>query len=43
MSHRIFNNNLEIDFNELKLDSLISEGGYGIIYVIKALLILMKI
>ena len=27
--------NLEIDFNELKLESQISEGGYGIIYKAK--------
>lgn len=32
LNHRTFNNNLEIDFSELKLESMISEGGYGIIY-----------
>lgn len=30
--HRTFNNTLEIDFSELKIEKLISEGGYGIIY-----------
>lgn len=29
---RMFNCNMEIDFNELVFESQISEGGYGIIY-----------
>lgn len=29
---RMFNCNMEIDFNELVFENQISEGGYGIIY-----------
>ena len=29
---RMFNCNIEIDFDELTFESQISEGGYGIIY-----------
>jgi mitogen-activated protein kinase kinase kinase 9 len=29
---RVFNCNMEIDFEELVFESQISEGGYGIIY-----------
>lgn len=29
---RVFNSNMEIDFDELVFESQISEGGYGIIY-----------
>ena len=32
IKHRIFNTNLEIDFNEIQLEKQISEGGYGIIW-----------
>lgn len=31
----MFNSNLDIDFNELILESKISEGGYGIIHKAK--------
>ena len=33
--HRQFNTNLEIDWNELKIESQINEGGYGVIYKAK--------
>ena len=33
--HRTFDTNLEINWNELHIEKLISEGGYGLIYKAK--------
>ncbi|KAL4441987.1 hypothetical protein ABPG74_003738 [Tetrahymena malaccensis] len=35
LNFRMFNSNLDIDFNELTTEAKISEGGYGIIYKAK--------